>query len=291
MKFNYFNEMDVRTYHCRRNSAGLSPFSIWCIVFFAWMVMGPGNIVADCPNPIALWKLEESGAVPGFEDEVTPGYHIGVCRDVDGVSVCPEPEPARYGTGQRFYADGQLSGIDIPSSAIFNWDNTDSFSLSFWMKRDSASLTANEVIVGRDSTETDNDLHWWIGLHQSGAAGVNFEDINGVELHRQLKSDRLLTDNQWHYIVFVKDGVTYENRLYVDGHLEDEVVTTYYCENAFSADSTPVNIGWIKLDNKYQYKGMVDEIALYDMALPQWFIHDRYHADERYTGGLSDPCD
>jgi hypothetical protein len=254
------------------------------------IVLGPVQVVADCLYPIALWKLEESGAAPEFQDAVSPGYHIGACREASGAPVCPAPEQARYGVGQRFYVGGQLSGIDIPSSAIFNWDSNEDFSLSFWMKRDNSPLTNNEVIIGRDSEETGNDLHWWIGLNVTGDAEALFRDISGgPPYNKELRADKLLTDNRWHFIVFVRNGARNESRLYVDGHLEDKIYVSYG-QNAFIADTTPINIGWIKLDDKYQYKGIVDEIALYDKALPQWFIHDRYYADERYTSGHVDPC-
>ena len=296
MKFNDLNLLILYTlsHRCHRNLmpnlACLSRLSLLCTVLLVSMVLGPGDIVADCLNPVALWKLEESGAAPGFQDEVNPGHHVGVCRETDGVTVCPEAEPARYGMGQRFYADSQLSGIDIPSSAIFNWDGTDSFSISFWMKRDNAPLEENEVIIGRDSTETNNDLHWWIGLQESGAAMANFKDISyNPRVNSYVLSDKLLNDNHWHYVVFVRNGMRSENLLYIDGHLENKLFIPYF--DSFAAQSTPINIGWIKLSDKYQYKGVVDEIALYDIALPQWFIHDRYHADERYTSGRSDPCD
>ncbi len=295
MKFNHFSIRYALPHPGRRDLMPsllcLSRFRMVHVVFFVLMVLGPGDIVADCINPIALWKLEESGTVAGYQDEMNPGQHVGVCREPDGVPVCPEAEPARYGTGQRFYAASLLSGIDIPSNAIFNWDGTDNFSISFWMKRDNSPPEENEVIIGRDSTETGNDLHWWIGLHHSGAAMANFRDRNKTPTaNTYVSSDKLLTDNHWHFIVFVRNGVTSENSLYVDGHLEDKAFIPYSA-NAFSAASTPINIGWIKLDVKYQYKGIVDEIALYDVALPQWFIHDRYHADERYTSSNLDPCD
>lgn len=295
MEFNNHSKLYTFPHHCHwnlmPNLACLSRIRRLTTVYLVLMVLGPADIVADCINPIALWKLEESGAAPGFLDEVNPGLHVGVCREIDGVSTCPVAEPARYGIGQRFYTDSQLSGIDIPSSTIFNWDNSDNFSLSFWMKRDNAPLEDNEVIIGRDSTETGNNLHWWIGLNVSGAAEALFKDRNGAPpANKDLRADKLLTDNHWHYIVFVRNGATNESSLYVDGHLEDKIFVPY-CANAFSATSTPINIGWIKLADKYQYKGVVDEIALYDMALPKWFIHDRYHADERYAIGHLDPCD
>jgi hypothetical protein len=295
MKFNHLSKRYAFPHpghrHLMPNQVCLSRFRMLYVVFFVLMVLGPGDIVADCINPIALWKLEESGTAAGFQDEMNPGQHVGVCRVTAGVSACPEAESARYGNGQRFYAESLPAGIDIPSSAIFNWDGTDNFSISFWMKRDNAPLEDNEVIIGRDSTETGNDLHWWIGVNSSGDAMANFVDRNYTPTaNTTIRSDRLLTDNHWHFIVFVRNGVTKESRLYVDGHLEDKAFIPYGA-NAFSAASTPINIGWIKLDTKYQYKGIVDEIALYDVALPQWFIHDRYHADERYTSSDSDPCD
>jgi hypothetical protein len=296
MKINHLSKRYALPHPGRRNlmpnQVCLSRFRMLYVVFFVLMILGPGDIVADCINPIALWKLEESGTAAGFQDEMNPGQHVGVCRVTDGVSACPEAESARYGMGQRFYAASLLSGIDIPSSEIFNWDGTYTFSISFWMKRDNSPLEDNEVIIGRDSAETGNDLHWWIGLHDSGAAMANFVDRNDTPTaNDSIRSDKLLADNNWHYIVFVRNGVTNENSLYVDGHLEDKAFIPYSGANAFSAASTPINIGWLKLDVKYQYKGIVDEIALYDVALPQWFIHDRYHADERYSSSVLDPCD
>ena len=108
--------------------------------------------------------------------------------------------------------------------------------------------------------------------------------------NRYLRADKILTDNHWHSIVFVRNGATSENRLYIDGQLGDKAFVSYGGDG-FDAYSTPVNIGWISLNPKYQYKGVVDEVALYDTALPQWFIHDRYHADARYVAGQTDPCD
>lgn len=302
MTFKYPMKPNSLPSDCHRNrmpdSACMSfmflRFGLLCAVFSVLAALGSGSAVADCINPVALWKLEESGAVPDYQDELNPGDHIGACRTVDSIAVCPEPVEARYGIGQKFYDGAQLSGIDIPSCAIFNWSGTDSFSISFWMKRDRTPLLKdNEVIIGRDSVESGNDLHWWIGVEQGGVAEAVFITRKKAPSYknRHLRTDKRLTDNHWHFIVFVRNGATSENRLYVDGQLENKVFITYTDGDGFDADTTAINIGWISLDPKYQYKGMVDEIALYHTALPQWFIHDRYHADARYTSDQTDPCD
>ncbi|MGD9188920.1 MAG: LamG domain-containing protein, partial [Desulfobacteraceae bacterium] len=169
-----------------------------------------------------------------------------------------------------------------------------SFSISFWMKRDSTpALEENEVIIGRDSAEDGNKLHWWIGIQKTGVANAVFITRAGAPYHwnRHLRADKILTDNRWHSIVFVRNGATSENRLYVDGQLEDKVIIVYGDYDDFDSDLASMNIGWISLASKYQYKGVVDEIALYDTALPSWFVHDRYYADARYISNRTDPCD
>lgn len=261
----------------------------------AFILMGlqPGNAMAECIEPMALWKLEETETTTEFQNEMNPGSNVGTCRQVDSVSVCPQADHGRYGTGQRFYADDRPTGIDIPSSSLFNWQGIDSFSISFWMKRDSAPLVNNEVIVGRDPEEANGGFHWWIGVHKDGTPWAHWKDQNQEPNYiRRLSGDNLIIDNRWHYIVFVRDGGTSESRLFVDGVLEDKMVFKYDAANAFSADATPLNIGWLNLTEGYHYKGVLDEVAIYDIALPQWFIFDRYHADERYSGDdQTDPCE
>jgi hypothetical protein len=302
MKLNHIVQLNSLPvfYHRKRKSDPACLFfqllrsAVSCAVFFVLTALGPGVTVADCIDPIALWKLEESGAAAEYQNELNPGHYIGVCRTVEDMAVCPEPEPARYGIGQRFYAGGELSGIDIPCSAIINWSITDSFSISFWMKRDSTPpLEENEVIVGRYSMEDGNKLHWRIGIQKTGVAHAVFITKAGAPYHwnRHLRADKILTDNRWHSIVFVRNGVTSENRLYIDGQLEDKVTIVYGDYDGFDSGSTSMNIGWISSDPKHQYKGVVDEVALYDTALSSWFVHDRYYTDARYVSNRTNPCD
>jgi hypothetical protein len=266
---------------------------VLCAVLVVLIGLLPRNVIADCINPIALWKLEESGVNPEYQDEINPGSNAGVCRQENGISLCPQSEQARYGNGQRFYADGQHTGIDISSSTIFDWQAKDSFSISYWMKRNNSPREHNEVIIGRDSQDPKNYLHWWIGIQESGIAMVGLIDRDREPRRsiRHLRDDKLLTNDRWHFIVFVRNASTSESLLYVDGVLEDKARFIYDAIDAFSADSTPVNIGWLDLSPFFYYQGVIDEIALYDKALSQWFIHDRYHADKRYSSDQPDHCD
>lgn len=263
-----------------------------CSLLVLAICLCPNLFAADCIAPMALWQLDEESGSVIFYDAVNPGSNAGICRQEDGVSLCPQAEPGRYGNAQRFYTNGTHTGIDIPASPLFNWNGNASFSIAFWMKRNNLAFDNNEVIISKDSKEEGNDLHWWIGIHLRGTAMAVFNDKTEKPKrgNKYLRGYKLLSDNIWHFIVFVRDGTSAESRLYVDGVLEDNRPFTHAAADALIAPSTDVNIGWINLSHGYFYKGVIDEIALYDVALPQWFIRDRYHADQRYSADQPDPC-
>jgi hypothetical protein len=250
---------------------------------------------SDCIVPVALWKLDEEESSTTFQEAQNPGSNSANCRLEGEIFFCPQPEEGRYGNGQRFYTNGAHTGIDIPANPIFDWSRRASFSIAFWMKRDGAPLEGNEVIIGRDSKEENNYLHWWIGLDSQGTAKAYFADrrmLPDTSGSKFVKGYKLLTDNIWHFIVFVRDGAASESRIYVDGALEGKIKFTYDTEvDALTAPETDINIGWLNLAPEYYYRGVLDEIALYDVAVPSWFIRDRYHADERYPASRTDPCD
>ena len=66
MKFNYLSKLYTLPPRCHSILmpilAYLSRFSLLWAVCFMLMTLGPGDIAADCLKPVALWKLEESGA-------------------------------------------------------------------------------------------------------------------------------------------------------------------------------------------------------------------------------------
>jgi hypothetical protein len=262
----------------------LHRFAMLSALFALVTGLCPGVVFSDCIVPVALWKLDEGETSTSFQETQNPDSNTANCRQDEGISICPQPEEGRYGNGQRFYTNGNHTGIDIPATPLFDWNTRTSFSITFWMKRDGTPLEENEVIIGRDSKEKNNNLHWWIGMNSQGTAMAYFGAKN-------VRGYKLLTDNIWHFIVFVRDGTASESRLYVDGTLERKIKFTYDTANAFTAPETDINIGWLNLSSKYCYRGVLDEIALYDVAIPEWFIRDRYHADERYPAGRTDPCD
>ena len=158
--------------------------------------------------------------------------------------------------------DGINDAINVAPDASFNWGNTDSFSIEFWMKTDPGSTCAgNQVIVGRDDGSTN--LHWWAGCQNGGQAAFYLFDKSGVGVG--IVGTKDLTNGSWHHIAAVRDAGTGEMRMYVDGVNEASYLIDFAA--GFDSSGAALNIGWLNLEGGYHFQGVVDEVALYNRAL------------------------
>ena len=226
-----------------------------------------------CPEGmISYWKLDEA-AGPDYADLM--GANDG------SSSNAPTSVEGTVGGAQAF--DGTGDRIDIPADASFDWGVDSSFSIEYWMRKDTpcggSAVGDNEVIVGRDDDSGPTDIHWWTGPWCSGtpqgSAVFQLRDENREGDY--VAGTTVITDGEWHHIVAVRDGVSDTNRIYVDG---DEEGKLYYDYGAgFSSATAALEIG--HMHDAFYYEGEADEIAIYDRALTPTEI------EEHYTNGLA----
>ncbi len=213
----------------------------------------------ECPNSMShYWHLDEDS--PWYMD----AYGIN-----DGFAVnYPAQTVGMVGYGQEF--DGIESEINIADDSSFDWGPTDSFSIEFWMKKDTTcpgtSSNDNNVIVGR-AGDGGGLNHWWVGVNcnaadEQGVVKFNLLDSGGGAA---VFSTTNVLDGRWHHVVAVRDGTTGQHKIYVDGG-EPEGAVSHTYSTGFDA-STALNIGWIDLIGGYRYEGIVDELAIYNDAL------------------------
>ena len=215
---------------------------------------------AQCPDGItSLWALDELNG-PNYSDSVGVNDGVGapnptaVAGIVDGA--------------QQF--NGVGTGINVPADDSFNWAFDDSFSIEYWMRRTDDAFSSNEIAVGRDDGAT-SDMQWWTGLWMDGTAAFVLIATDGTGNGSRvdgefLEGNDVLTDGEWHHVAVVRDFTTNENRLYVDGVLNDSVIINYVDGEGFDSDSD-LNMGYINLDGGFNYNGTLDEVAIYSRVL------------------------
>ena len=212
---------------------------------------------------IAYLKLDEtSGSV--FADYFNG--HDASCQSGN----CPG-----FGTGIVNGAldfNGTDQWITVPDHADLDWGKDDSFTIEVWAKLTNCD-SRNKVMIGRDDKPSGE--HWWLGCDKnSKTANFNLLDTagNGVAVQGTTQ----INDNTWHHIVAVRDNSSDQNRLYIDGVLEDSEPYDY----AAGFDSTTtLGIGYMAYTGiaDYYYDGLLDEIALYSKALSDAEITDHYN--------------
>lgn len=209
-----------------------------------------------CPEGIiSYWKLDETGSPSSFSDSV--GTNDGACAG----GGCPIPATGQVG-GCMSNSGSSGMGINIPADESFDWAADDSFSIEYWMKQDGVP-TENDVIVARDDSATT--LHWWLGV-QKNTGYPAFQLISSDGDGQFVNGTVNLSDDDWHHCVFVRDAAIGYNRIFIDG-VEDMNVAKASYSSGFDSATAPMTIGWITLDTKYTYTGMVDEVAIYGRAL------------------------
>jgi hypothetical protein len=221
-------------------------------------ILSPVMYGQDYPAGLThYYELEESA--PPYADSY--GSNDGIS------SLQPTSTTGIVGNGQLF----SQNKIDITDDGTFDWGSASSFSIEYWMKRDNSNLTDVEVIVGRDEAGS-NTLHWWIGIDNQGYPLSYL--LDNSHAGGGMAGTTAITDNQWHHVVMVRDGVQNKNYLYVDS-IEVANLSFTYTQD-FSATDVPINIGWLNLDAGYYYKGSLDEVAIYSTALAQSEIAQHY---------------
>ena len=230
------------------------------------------------PDMTSYWKLDEV-ASGTYKD--SHGDNNGVCA-----GVCPEPNSNGKINGAQLF-DGSTTGIDVPDDNSFDWTKTDSFSIEFWMKKDSfvgsGGTNDNEVIIGRDDSGTA--LHWWLGIQNStGAAHLQLGDKTGDSVFIEGPP---IDDGKWHHLVAVRDNDAGGNWLYVDGNDVNDISKTYSA--GFDSNSAALNLGWLNLSPGYHYEGILDEVAIYDRALSEKEILTHYYLARGYGRSCPTP--
>ena len=225
---------------------------------------------AACPDQISsYWKL----------DEPTPtdpnGTYVDFVKDNDGTgNANPTAATGIVNGAQEF--NGTDTQINVPADNSFDWQRDKSFSIEFWVKTDGVvAPSTNQVIIGRDDAVTG--LHWWVGMRDTdGLPCFSLTDTNGNGSGPYGVGIISLSDGSWHHVVAVRDDSTDDNIIYVDR--EERGRTKHDYTAGFWSATAALNIGWLNLAPYYYFDGFIDEVALYDRALPLAEIQAHYDA-------------
>ena len=177
-------------------------------------------------------------------------------------------------TNHAFMFNGTSSHIVVSNSTQLNFQNNNSFTLSYWVNASSLSNSQISVILSKQtgaglsqdgfnsSIEVSNSSNFRISNGSSSASYALGTAINIIQI------------NNWNHIVQVYNG--FEGFIYLNG-----VLISNTNGNAIIGDNiADLLIGkpnWVAGNAKY-FHGKLDDIGIWNRALTQQEITDLYNA-------------
>jgi hypothetical protein len=205
-------------------------------------------------GPLGYWRLDDVGLGTQAFDSSGNGYHGTY---IGGVSAAPGAWDGS--DAARFPATSDVVEVDGP----FGFGGVAPFSAEALVFIEGYT----GIFVAKKGYSSGDHTGWWFGIRDSPPA---------IRIDRAVSGSPSLATGEpplttWMHVVATFDGTT--AKLYFDGELDPTVRVQ---SGDLAAVSEPLTIGnaavWTPFD------GVLDEVAVYDQALPAVRVQAHYEA-------------
>jgi hypothetical protein len=254
----------------------------------AWSQTYVQTVLAD--HPEAYWRLGESSGSQALDTSgngFTATYQTGVILGQAG-AIQGDSNTSAY-----FSAATINSGVSIiPPQPVDPYTNTlqpvwDSWSVEAWIKTPAANVERTvlswncALSVGANNsayslTIDDGGLLWWTLSDEAANVAAIYGGV--------------VTDDQWHHVVGVRDRTAGQSRLFVDGQMVVEWSFIGSSINESAGENVPLFIGTRGIHEDgtglSPFEGRIDEVALYRSALSGVQVLNHYDVG---VGAIPEP--
>jgi len=214
-----------------------------------------GNAVADLNDSSLVAYYPFNGGAEDASDYGNDGIENGGVGYTTGIKE------------QAVIFDGIDDYIYISHDSSLNVAGD--FSISFWINSATDSGTQDVIVKGRDC----------LNHYMFSSRGQSFNVGNGNSWCDGISAHAPFPINEWHHVTGIIDNTNGKIKYFLDGVLESEKsISTYTTTNNY-----PLIIGrhFTNSDGsggfKYQFKGMIDELRIYNRALSETETQELYN--------------
>ncbi|MBC7884847.1 MAG: LamG domain-containing protein, partial [Saprospiraceae bacterium] len=181
----------------------------------------------------------------------------------------------RFGFGNSAVLfDGVSSEVSAPNSSSLNSENT---TVSLWVKANSLPANGESFILSnggwQERLKISLPTHGKAVFTTNYSAGISDMDAG---------DGNDLKVGQWTHLVFVHDGT--KNKIYINGELEAEKNVA----GTLNETTKDLGIGFNIIDGGNWFDGVLDDVEIYNFALPDLTITALYNAQAQFPGVNSD---
>lgn len=172
---------------------------------------------------------------------------------------------AAFANTKSILLDGVDDYADCGTNSSLNFERTDAFSYSLWVKRN--SIGTNHILLSK-MNPTGNRRGMFFNLNTSNVIVVLLRtDTSTTNQRLNIKSTTTIADSNWHHIVFTSDGSSTIGgcKIYIDG-----VSDTLNSDGNLSGsieNTAPFLIGALSTAPLLPADAIIDEVAVFNSEL------------------------
>jgi hypothetical protein len=244
----------------------------------SWTIQQGEEKVFDEKPPVAQWNFDEGSGTTAYDNV---GTNSGALTN----SPTWQTSPSNCVSGNCLNFDGSSSYVSAGNSTIFNFSKSNPFTINTWIKHTS-SVSENHI-VSRHSLGT-NGGYLMLLLDSGGATQTLYLDIINSTANQYAVTYAMDYRDQWHNVVGVYDGSGNRSgmKLYVDG-INVATGTSTTIANEITLADSPLVFGKAAYSNGFYYKGLIDDVRIYDYALTENQVKQHYNAGLNRLGLVS----
>lgn len=216
--------------------------------------------------PVGYWKMDD-GAGTVAQDSTPNNNDLTL-------STASWTNAGKF--GNAWNGDGTNPHLSRSDDSDFDFESSENFTLSTWVKSDSASNpAASEYIV--DKQVATNNPGYNLLFNTSGQIVCQIDDDTSSFPEDSATGSTDYYDNTWHHVACVRDIALDKLLLYVDGKLHTEDSDLSAVGSLSNADSLTIGAQDTTAGGTDDFSGDIDEVKIYRLALNPSQIQVEYN--------------
>ncbi|MFT6441493.1 MAG: hypothetical protein ACJASQ_004292 [Crocinitomicaceae bacterium] len=203
----------------------------------------------------------------------------GMTNDISGNNHNPTTnnspslvDDCQGNTQSAYHFNGVDEYLEIPNDGQIDFDNSDEFAFSLWIKAPIVQNTSYTVsdIISKWGTGLSDVYSYTLRINSENNASpgtIVVARYDGACANvSKIQSTIAYNDNQWHNVIFQKDNVD-SLELYIDGLLVEKIEDVVSC-SVLNSDN--ILLGMRSTSNPASdnpYEGSIDDLRIYNRPL------------------------
>lgn len=258
-------------------------------------------LVAGAPSILSgWWRMGDGDVFPVISDH-SPYLSYTSVKDSSGSGYTGTMTNMEYSdgvldvSGRNLLSSGSVRFDGVNEYAtmgdILNFERTDPFSVSFWVRCPTPPSPASVPISKMTSPSTSRG--WAVYLSQDGSVSLALYSDYSASNRLQSYALATLADGAWHHVVIVYDGssIAANVKFIIDGTLRTTGVS-YDTLSATIVGTANLQLGRRDSSTPWYLNGYLDEVAVHGKALSTdeatWVYNSGLPRDLYASGAPSD---